>query len=360
MKNIFKILLFLIFQSFTLNIAAETPECAINNDKIEEYSFEICQEDESFRILYEMFPRLFEEGLFIFGDFGDIEQLKDNPEIALDNQYKKFSNLMYELFKSMTTLITYLITFFLFYSAFFSLLKASEEGGFVDYNRESLMKTATYGGVTVFLLLPIGELIVAQILLLFIAVLGISLANYIYGYYLASLQINVEYLETEGEEVKNKFLIEEHSESTAAMAAKSYVSQLSKIALCRETTSQYIMTQEAFSLRSSNLEERRNCSAGVEEFDYSNSFLQDLNNEDYPSFFNVQFDDIKQMGSKTLVQNRNIKFGINSTKSCQPDLTYHYDCGEIVAKVPKFSDNYLINLYSVEKFVNAVTNISSN
>lgn len=359
MKKFFKIWLFLIFQSFTLNMAAETAECAIKNDKVEEYSFEICQEDESFRLLYEIFPRLFEEGLFIFGDFGDIEKLKDNPEIALDNQYKKFSNLMYELFRSMTTLITYLITFFIFYSAFFSLLKASEEGGFVDYNRESLLKMAGYGGVTVFLLLPVGELITAQILLLFISVLGISLANYIYGYYLASLQSNIEYIETENPDATSRFLIEEHNDSGAAMAAKSYVSQLSKIALCRETTSQYIMTQEAYSLRSSNLEERRNCSAGVEEFKTLNRNIEETE-LDYPAFFNVEYDDIKQMNSKTLSQNKNLNFGISENKTCQNDLMYHYDCGEIIAKVPKINENYLINTYGMEEFINKITSVSSS
>jgi hypothetical protein len=356
MKNILQVFLFLIFQSFTLNLVAES--CAIESDKIKEYSYEICQEDESFRILYEMFPRLFEEGLFIFGDFGDIEKLKENPEIALDNQYKKFSSLMYELFKSMTTLITYLITFFLFYSAFFSLLKASEEGSFVDYNKESLLKMAAYSGVTVFLLLPVGELITAQIIILFLAVISISLANYIYGYYLSTLQGNVQYIETQ-EDGSSNFLIQDHSDAGAAIAAKSYVSQLSKIALCRDTTSQYIMNQESFSLNTSNLEERRNCSAGIDDFSIINEYIEEEDKE-YPSFFNIGYDDIKQMSENILSQNKNMKFGISENRNCSNDVIYHYDCGEIVAKVPKINDNYLLNIYGLENFLDRITSIASS
>ena len=123
MKNIFKILTFLFFQSLTINLsAAISTDCAVNNDKVKEYSYEICQEDESFRVLYEMFPRLFDEGVFVFGDFGEIEELKKNPEVALDNQYKKFSNLFYEIFRSMSTLITYLIMFLEYIWEYFFLL----------------------------------------------------------------------------------------------------------------------------------------------------------------------------------------------------------------------------------------------
>lgn len=360
MKNIFKILIFLFFQSLTINLsAANANDCAVNNDKVKEYSYEICQEDESFRVLYEMFPRLFDEGLFIFGDFGEIEDLKNNPEVALDNQYKKFSNLFYEIFRSMSTLITYLIMFFVFYNTFFTILKTTEEGGFIDYNRESLLKTFGYAGVTIFLLLPVGNLITAQLILLALAVLGISLANYIYGYYLASLQTNIEYVASE-EDQENRFLIDEYEGTGAAMAAKSYTSQLTKIALCRETTSQYLMTQEAFSTNNSNVDERRACSAGTETFNKINDYINEGSEPMYPSFFNVQYDDVKRLTRGTLAQNKNINFGIIENRSCPTDLIRHYSCGEITTKVPKISDNYLINLYGFENFINRIISVANS
>lgn len=356
MKNIFKILIFLFFQSLTMNLSAATSnDCAVNNDKVKEYSYEICQQDESFRVLYEMFPRLFDEGIFLFGDFGEIEELKTNPEIALDNQYKKFSNLFYEIFNSMSTLITYLIMFFVFYNTFFTILKTTEEGGFIDYNRESLLKTFGYAGVTIFLLLPVGNLITAQLVLLAIAILGISLANYIYGYYLASLQTNIEYIASE-EDKENRFLIDDYSGSGAATSAKSYASQLTKIALCRETTSQYIMTQEAFSTNSSNLNERLYCSAGTETFNKVDKTSPDP----YPSFFNIKYDDIKPMTGSTLTQNKNIKFGVTENRMCPTYLIRSYSCGEITTQVPKISDNYLINIYGFEKFINKIISVSNS
>lgn len=360
MKNIFKILIFLFFQSLTINLFADVSnDCAVNNDKVKEYSYEICQEDESFRVLYEMFPRLFDEGLFAFGDFGEIEELKSNPEVALDNQYKKFSNLFYEIFKSMSTLVTYLIMFFVFYNVFFTILKTTEEGGFIDYNRESLLKTVGYSGVTIFLLLPVGNLITAQIILLALAVLGISLANYIYGYYLASLQTNIEYVASE-EDKESRFLIDDYSNTGAATASKSYVSQLTKIALCRETTSQYIMTQESFSTNTSNLEERRFCSAGEETFNKINDYIKESNEPEYPSFFNVSYDDVKQLTGGTLAQNKNIKFGIMENRNCPTDLIRSYSCGEITTHVPKIGDNYLINIYGFEKFINKMISVSNS
>lgn len=357
MKNIFKILTFLFFQSLTMNLSAaiSTNDCAVNNDKVKEYSYEICQEDESFRVLYEMFPRLFDEGIFIFGDFGEIEELKNNPEVALDNQYKKFSNLFYEIFSSMSTLITYLIMFFVFYNTFFTILKTTEEGGFIDYNRESLLKTLGYAGVTIFLLLPVGNLITAQLVLLALAILGISLANYIYGYYLASLQTNIDYVASDEDE-ENRFLIDDYSGSGAATAAQSYASQLTKIALCRETTSQYIMTQEAYSTDNSNLNERLYCSAGTETFNK----VGKTSDHAYPSFFNISYDEIKPMTGSTLTQNKNIKFGITENRSCPTYLIRDYSCGEIKTQVPKISDNYLINIYGFEKFINKVISVSNS
>ena len=103
MKKILKLFVFIFLTVFTTNISANE-NCAIKDEKIEEYSYKICQQDKSFEVLYSLFPKFFEEGVFLIYDFGEIEDIKDNPKFVYDEQYQKFSNILYSVFSSITTI----------------------------------------------------------------------------------------------------------------------------------------------------------------------------------------------------------------------------------------------------------------
>ena len=62
-------------------------ENGLLEQKIESNNYEICQQDESFIMLYELFPKFFEDGVFQLGDFGvgrQFQHLADIHEVFVD------------------------------------------------------------------------------------------------------------------------------------------------------------------------------------------------------------------------------------------------------------------------------------
>lgn len=344
LKNL--ILIFLLFISTSL-YASQTSNCASLNGQVNPDSFSICEKDESFRILYEMFPDFFDEGLFIFGDYGEIEKLKDNQEIILNNQFKKFSNLLSKVFVALSSATIYIAIFFFLYFLFFTILRQAESGNFLDHNNISIGKNIKYISICFFFLIPIGDLIVIQVIVLFLAYMGISMANYVYGFYLASIQPQqVELFEEQKEKNINsieKYIEKPYKESAAYIGAESYFLNLSKVALCRDISSQYIMEKNIYDLKNDNLQSRLSCSKGLENIKTINN--SKYKETEYPYFFSLE-NSVTHAANKTQVeQGYKLTFGINKEESCETKQYVSYECGTMQINTPVFSDNELINIY---------------
>jgi conjugal transfer/type IV secretion protein DotA/TraY len=369
MKKIFITIAFLFLSVLSVNVYAEdsnsgsvqsSEKCAIYDNKIKSNSFEICQKDESFRMLYELFPKFFEESVFNISDFGDIEYLKDNPEISLENQYRKFSNILYAVFGSLNNLTYYIISFFLFYFSFFSILKAADSGDFMADGRQNLTKSIIYAGIVGFLLVPIGGLTLVQMLVLVLSIIAISLANMVYGNYLSVFQYNVDFIDPNNNE-NPSYILNKIDDSSTALMTKTYLTDLTKMAVCRDVTSQLILEQSIFDLKQDNLYEKTNCSSGYENFTDSKTLKSTNNNSIAPTFFNLKYVDVYNSKSKTLSHARNIVFGIDpqSQRTCAEKNFMSYSCGEIVTKSPKMNDAPLLKIYGVGKFIDKVVGISN-
>ncbi len=341
------IITFLIFVSTSL-YANQTSNCAALNGKVNPDSFDICTKDESFKIIYEMFPEFLDDGLFKFGDYGEIENLKEDQEIVLNNQFKKFSNLLSKVFVALSSATIYIAIFFFLYFIFFSILRQAESGNFLDHNNMSIGHNIKYLSICFFLLIPVGDLIVIQIIILFIAYLAIAIANYIYGYYLSAVSPKeVEIFTEQKENNKNsidKYVEKPLKETAAYIAAESYFLNLSKIALCRDISSQYIMEKNIYDLKSDNLNKRISCSKGMENIKTINS--EDYIDTEYPYFFSLE-NAVTNSANKTKIeQGYKLTFGINKEESCDVKKEYiAYECGTMQINAPTFSDNNLINIY---------------
>jgi len=359
MKNFFKNIVFLLLTIYCSGLAATTEDinCALTENAIAVNSFEICQKDESFKMLYELFPKFFDDSVFRTANYGDIENIKYNPDVATEDQYRKFSNIIYAVFGSLTTLTYYVISFFLFYFSFFSLLRATESGDFMVQGKDTVMKSVIYGGVVGFLLLPIGGLTLIQMFVLVLAILAISLANFMFGNYLSIVQYGTDYIDPNNI-ADPSYVLDNFEDSSTALMARTYLSDLTKIAMCRDVTSQLILEQNLFDLNSTNLKERMDCSGGVEGFSDLNGFITRTNIKK-PDFFGLNYVDVYNSEMSSLSQVRNVVFGVKNKGTCDNKNYIPYTCGEIEIKTPKMNDSSIIKIYGINKFVSKVIAISN-
>ena len=258
MKKILTIITFLFLSILSNNLYAESNGCAVVENKIESNNFEVCKEDQSFKILYELFPKFFEESVFKVSDFGDIENIS-KQDIHNEDQFHGFSDLLYAVFGSLTNLTYYLVAFFLLYYSFFAMLKATDSGEFMGEGKQGFMKTIIYAGIVGFLLLPIGGLTLIQMVILTLAILAISLANFVYGNYLSIFQSHMDFIDPSVDQ-SSQYILSEVGDLPAAVMAKTYTSDLIQMALCRDITSQLIIDKNIHDLKISTVYEKTNCS----------------------------------------------------------------------------------------------------
>ena len=143
--------------------------------------------------------------------------------------------------------------------------------------------------------------------------------------------------------------------------AKSYVKDLVKIQVCRDITTQAILEQSIHDLKIDNFGTRKSCAGGdTHSFESRDTSIKKSIDWVYPSFFNVDYIDIYDFKNKSLSMNNEVTFGLTSNKyTCEPELFYNYSCGVLKSKSPKLSDNKLMEMYGIEKFVKKTYGIAS-
>lgn len=362
MKKIIINMLFIFLTIFSINTYSADlgVTCGLVDNKVAEQNFEVCQKDESFRMLYELFPKFFDEGVFQLYDFGDIENLKDNPEVSSENQFRKFSDLLYAVFGTLLSVTHYIIAFFLFYYTFFSMLRTAESGDFMDNGKQTIMLSLIYGGVVGFLLLPIAGLTMIQLFILCLSILAISLANFVYGNYLSIYQTDLNLVDMDEEP---SYILSEMEDSNTGLMAKSYISDLTKIAVCRDISSQILLEEKVFDLKVDNSHERINCTAGKEHYTDINDYSK-TENRPYPSFFNLDYTGFYNGREKTIETSSSLTFGIGVNKiekrSCSNDNYRAYTCGKIKIKSPKINDAFLVKVYGINNFIMKIKEITDS
>jgi hypothetical protein len=359
MKKIYRLFIFIFFTVLTVNIsAADQESCGVKNGSVKEYSYEVCKEDVSFDILYSLFPKFFDESVFILADFGEIEELSETPEYEFDDQYKKFSNLLYEVFTSVSKLSTFILMFYVFYYVFFSILKSSESGSFLDYSGKSITRTLMFSGLIGIMFVPIGGLTLIQVAILIVAILSISIANLTYGQYLSVFDTQIEYITSDEDE--DGFLLEKHDSSPSAIMAKAYTKDLARISLCRDITSQAILDQNIYDLKIENIGTRLSCASG--ELNYSDSITSTVTSKaksiGLPSFYNTNYSEVFRAKTKSLNINEYTLFGIQKRYTCEVEKFKPYTCGIMESKTPKLGNNNLLKMYGVGNFMKDIISTS--
>jgi conjugal transfer/type IV secretion protein DotA/TraY len=348
--------------TFNIN-ASSLDRCGAgeNPNVVDGYSFAICPEDKAFRPLYGLMPEMFDDIIFYYGDFGELENIKDDPEIITDQQSNKFSKLLAEIAMVVATFVPLII---LSYNICFVILLGimNMMYGGTFFPESSGVTPKVFIGLcflTIILLLPIGNYTFIQVLLTLLAMAGIAMANFMSGYYYADLDADAFRNQTE-----ISFTQEKLDTTHVGQISIDYVANLSKMALCRNVTSQALMQTSIYEITSENLEDHVNCSAGViDNVDIADEeFIEEniLNNQsDYPSFINHDLKEVDYGIQQAISSTDYVYFGVQRPKSCKVAEFAEYECGSIPVLTPTIFDNGLINLIGKE-FFSSVVNSTVN
>lgn len=309
MKNIFLSLFLLMF---SLEVYSQENECGLDgNGNINPYSFEICKEDTSFNMVYSLLGFLYDEYVFPFSYTKHISK-EQTAEIQSESSqyYMRFGIIFKDIFSAMNYITMVVLFFLLSYFTVVAIFN-SAKGDFLGdrWDKAGSLKRFIVG---VLLLIPINGISVIQILLLNLSLFSISGANFVTSGFLA-------FMENRNPEIAEQGEFDPIIDSDAELSiyfdyALMDIKNLTKIAMCRNRSSQYL------------LEKKITTNDNIEEFIKCNSPNPEklAKKEIDPGFIRYKFfRDGKHLTST------GIKFGNSVGKTCDTDLTTEYLCGEV-------------------------------
>jgi hypothetical protein len=352
-KSIFKLILFVCTLTIT-QISAED-KCGIEDNKVASMDYSICQEDLSFRAFYEIFPDMWENTVFSYYDFEYISQLKTDKALIENTQHLKFSLLFQEIFKVILEMSMLVIFSVIIYFSFMSILKSVENGEFLgqDWKIGDLIKSAT---ATTIFLLPVGNFLVIHVIVLSLTALAISLANYMYGFYLSS--------------VETSFLVSEKTEIVTDLGdgdmtghnkfySYDYVSNMANIELCRQTTSHYQMESIQAEITKDRFPEDLACfSPSIETSRIGNVESDEGGKVEHKlSFINYNIQEFQRgLEINTKIANK-VSFGLNKIYECNEDYVKKYTCNTMKVTTPNINGSFIIKNIIPDAFNSEVNKV---
>lgn len=308
MKTIFLTLALILF---SIPSIAQEKECGLDgNGNINAYSFEICKEDTSFNMVYSLLGFLYDEYVFPMGYTEHINQEKTAEVQAESTQYyMRFGIIFKDIFRAMNY-ITMAVLFILI--GYFSLVAIfnSAKGDFLgEWNNKETVRRFLIG---IFFLTPINGISIIQILILNLSLVSIAGANFVVSSFLGFMENNISEIAEEGE--FDQVIDSEAEGSIYFDYALMDLKKLTKIAVCRNRTSEYL------------LEKKITTNDDIDEFIQCNSPSPTSipeRSED-SGFIRYEFSnkDTHYIASA-------INFGNRVGKTCNKDITKEYSCGSI-------------------------------
>jgi hypothetical protein len=233
MTKFFKIIILcfsLILPSLNV-VAAESSECGITTEEsglvVEKESMKICEGDISFTVLYLLFHKIFDQD-----DIKDIFE-----EIApISTNVKKFAaaagigDTIVAIFEALTSIIISIATLLIAYSVIKVLYKTQTSGEFMGDGRAKVFPVIFNSLIVIFLITPVGSIVMVQLLVLIMAVIAIMLGNYFWSTFLNATSVKTS------EATLN--------ESAVIQQATSFSSGIIQTNACMERTNQAILNQK--------------------------------------------------------------------------------------------------------------------
>ncbi len=177
----------------SLNLNAATVvegQCGMTTEEsglvVEKESAEICEGDISFTVLYLLFHKIFDQD--------DVKTIFE--EIApISTNVKQFAaaagigDTIVAIFEALTSIIISVATLLISYSVIKILYKTQTNGEFMGDRRAKVFSVIFNSLLIIFLITPVGSVVVVQLLVLILAIMGIMIANFFWSTFLHATSV---------------------------------------------------------------------------------------------------------------------------------------------------------------------------
>lgn len=215
--------------SLELNAATMAGEqCGMATEEsglvVEKESTEICEGDISFTVLYLLFHKIFDQE--------DVKSIFE--EVApISTNVKQFAaaagigDTIVAIFEALTSIIISVATILISYSVIKILYKTQTSGDFMGDRRAKVFSVIFNSLLVIFLITPVGSVVVVQLLVLILAVMAIMIANFFWSTFLYATSVKTSEANL--------------SEEQTMQQASSTVGGIVETNACMERTNQKIL-----------------------------------------------------------------------------------------------------------------------
>lgn len=177
----------------SLNVNAATTvedQCGMTTEEsglvVEKESTRICEGDISFTVLYLLFHKIFDQD--------DVKTIFE--EIApISTNVKQFAaaagmgDTIVAIFEALTSIIISVATLLISYSVIKVLYKTQTNGEFMGDRRAKVFSVIFNSLLVIFLITPVGSVVVVQLLVLILAIMAIMIANFFWSTFLYATSV---------------------------------------------------------------------------------------------------------------------------------------------------------------------------
>lgn len=349
--------------SFAGNLSEEfknASKCGVgDNGFVELWSWDICEQDFSFRVFYRLFPDVMDNHMlpltnpkFLAGDNG-ATSVKEFEKDHI-NVYRAYEYSLMNIFKNMTSLAVFFgLILFIWHNAL-ALIRSATEGSLLG-EKYSLAQTLVKYGLVLIGFLPMGGgLLVIHLVVFLLIMFGIAFANLLYGLYINYMDIGSA--DTDANETLQD-TINFDPYNADDFYSSEIVKGLFKMSMCKTVTEQYMYENNITQSTYKNWSNVQSCSAEITskaqvyneklsggKFQDNGSALNTLTAK--ASNFTTTSGDLYLNGG--LLVGRNLQ----NSSSCDGVIgIYNYTCGSISVSPPSISDNKVLDLMQKVDFM---------
>lgn len=348
--------------SFAANISDEfknASKCGVGeNGYVELWSWDICEQDFSFRVFYRLFPDVMDEHLlkitnpkFLAGGNG-ATSVKDLEKEHI-NVYRSYQYSLMNIFKNMFSLAVFFGAILFVWHSSLALIRATTEGGILG-ERYSVGGTLIKYGIILVGFLPLGGgLMVIHVVVFLLIMFGIAFANLLYGVYINYMDIGTNNIDA------NQTLVDEQQfdpYNADDYYSAEIVKSMLKMSMCKVVTEQFMFENNITQREYKNWDNIKSCS--TEKTQVGQVFNENISgnkiekNNSAINFVPAKTNNFTD-NKGSLYLSGGIIYGrnIQNSSSCDGVVGIsNYTCGSITVSPPSLSNSKVLDLMKDIKF----------
>lgn len=357
--------------AFATNISDEfknASKCGVgDNGFVELWSWDICEQDFSFRVFYRLFPDVMDEHIlpitnpkFLSG--GNSATSVKELEKEHINVYRSYEYSLMNIFKNMFSLALFFGLILFIWHMFLGAIRSATEGEWLG-SQFSLPQTLIKYGVILIGFLPLGGgLLVIHVIVFLLILFGIAFANLLYGTYINYMDIGSKDIDTNQEITQDQKNFDPYNSEDYYSA--EIVKGMLKMSMCKTVTEQFMLENNIQQKSYKNWDNIKRCSAEVTSKSqvYNENISGDgfVKNGSAINIIGAKGENITKDGGDLYLSGGMI-FGRNIQNDSQCDGVvgvYNYTCGTLSVSPPTLSNSKVLTLMRDISFFDSYANAS--